>query len=83
MDNIKRTNNDVQHTTQKTKDRQATITPLQSWGELACPGRLRSSCSTYGTRRATIVTNPVIKCAYSMLLFTKNRNMEQIYKIYR
>jgi hypothetical protein len=33
MDKIKRTNNDVQNTTQKTKDR-ATRTPLNTGGEL-------------------------------------------------
>ena len=34
----KRTNNDLQNTTQKTKD-QATRTPLKAWGELRCSGR--------------------------------------------
>jgi len=29
-------------------------------GELRCSGSVRSSCSTCGTRRVTVVTNPVI-----------------------
>jgi hypothetical protein len=45
--------------THKTKDR-VTRTPLKTWGELSCSGRLSSSCSTSGTRRVNLVTNPVI-----------------------
>jgi hypothetical protein len=41
----KRTNNDLQNTTQKNKDR-AKQTPLKTSGELRCPGRVSSSCST-------------------------------------
>jgi len=37
-------NNDLQNTTQKTKDR-ATRTTLKSGGELRCSGRVSSSCS--------------------------------------
>ena len=55
----KRTNNDLQNTTQKTKDR-TTRTPLKPGGELRCSGRVSSSCSISGTRRVTLVTNPVI-----------------------
>ena len=50
----KRTNNDLQSTTQKTKDR-ATRTPLKTGSELRCSGRESSSCSTSGTRHVTIV----------------------------
>jgi hypothetical protein len=52
-------NNDLQNTTQKTKDR-TTRTPLKTWDELRYSGRVSSSCSTSGTRRLTLVTNPVI-----------------------
>jgi len=44
--------------THKTKDR-LTRTPLKTWGELRCSGRVGSSCSTSGTRRVNIVTNQV------------------------
>jgi hypothetical protein len=45
--------------TYKTKDR-VTRAPLRTVGELMCSGRVRSSCSTSGTRRVNLVTNPVI-----------------------
>ena len=45
--------------TYKTKDR-VTRTPLRTGGELRCSGRVRSFCSTSGTRRVNLVTNPVI-----------------------
>jgi hypothetical protein len=45
--------------TYKTKNR-VTRTPVKTGGELRCPGRVGSSCSTSGTRRANLVTNPVI-----------------------
>jgi hypothetical protein len=51
----KRTRNDLQNTTQKTKDR-ATRTSLKTGDELMCPGRISSSCA----RRVTPVTHPVI-----------------------
>ena len=41
------------------KDR-VTLTPLIPVGELRCSGRVSSSCSTSGTRRVNLVTNPVI-----------------------
>jgi hypothetical protein len=41
----KRTNNDLQNTTQKTKDR-ATRTPPKTGGKLRYSGRVSSSCST-------------------------------------
>jgi hypothetical protein len=55
MTSIKRTNNDKQNITQKTKDR-ATRTPLKIGGKLRCTRRL---CSTCGSRRVTIASNPV------------------------
>ncbi len=55
----KRTNYDLQTITQKNKDR-ATHTPLKTGGELRCPGMVSSSCSTIGTCRVTLVTDPVI-----------------------
>ena len=45
--------------TYKTKDR-VTRTQLKSGGELRCSGRVGSSCSTNGTRRVNLVTNPII-----------------------
>ena len=45
MKKNKRTNNDLQITTQKTKDR--------TRGELRCSGMVNSSCSTCDTRRPT------------------------------
>ena len=42
----------------KTKDR-VTWTPLKFGGELGCSGRVSSSCSTSGTRRVNLITNPV------------------------
>ena len=46
----KRTNNDLQNTTQKTKDR-VTRTPLKTGDELGCSGNAGSSCSTSDTRQ--------------------------------
>ena len=45
--------------THKTKDRVAR-TPLNTGGEHRCSGRVGNSCSTCGTRRVNLVTNPVI-----------------------
>jgi len=42
--------------THQTKDR-VKQTPLKTWGELMCSGRISSSCSTSGTRRVNLVTN--------------------------
>ena len=55
----KRTNNDLQNITEKTKH-QTTRTPLKGGGELEFSWWVSSSCSTCGTRRAAFVTNPVI-----------------------
>jgi hypothetical protein len=45
--------------TYKNKDR-VRRTPLQTGDELMCSERVSSSCSTSGTRRLYLVTNPVI-----------------------
>jgi len=45
--------------THKTKDR-VIRTQLKPGGELKCSRRVNSSCSTSGTRRVNLVTNPVI-----------------------
>jgi hypothetical protein len=52
----KRTNNDLQNITQKTKD-QATRTPLKTWCDLRCSETVCSSCSTCDTRRVTLFIN--------------------------
>jgi hypothetical protein len=44
---------------QTTNDR-VTQTTLKTGGELRCSGRVGSSCSTGGTRRFNLVTNPVM-----------------------
>jgi hypothetical protein len=60
--------------TYKTKDR-ATRTPLKTGCEFRCSGRVGSSCSTSGTRRVNLVTNPVISrdvchaCSMRSLVF--------------
>jgi hypothetical protein len=54
----KRTNNDLQNITHKTKD-QVRRTPLKTRGEVRWSGRVGSSCSTSGTHRVNLVTNPV------------------------
>jgi hypothetical protein len=46
--------------TYKYKDR-VTRTPLKTGGELRCSGRVSSACSTSGTRRVNLVTNPVVR----------------------
>jgi len=46
--------------TYKSKDR-ITRTPLKTGGELRWSRRVSSSCSTSGTRRVNLVTNPVIR----------------------
>jgi phage repressor protein C with HTH and peptisase S24 domain len=47
--------------THKTTDR-VTQTPLQTGGELMCSERTDSSCSTSGTSRVNLITNPMITC---------------------
>jgi len=55
----KSTNNDLQITTQKTKDR-GTQTSLNTEGEHRCSRMVSSCCSSSGTRRVTLVANPLI-----------------------
>ena len=57
--NNKMINNDLQNITQKTKDR-ATQISLKTWGRIQVLRRVSSSCSTSGTCRVTLVTNPEI-----------------------
>ena len=52
----KRTNSDLQNITHKTKDR----VTRETGGELVFSGRASSSCSTSGTHRVTLGTNPVV-----------------------
>ena len=52
----KRTNNDLQTFTQKTKDR-VTRTSLKTGSELWCCGRVSRSCPTCGISRVSLVTN--------------------------
>ena len=54
----KRTNNDLQNTTQKTTDLE-TRAPLKP-GCAMCQGSASTTCSTSGTLRIALVTNPVI-----------------------
>ena len=49
----RRTNNDLQNIKWKKPN-------TKTWGELRCSGKVRSSCSTCGTRHFTLVTNPVV-----------------------
>ena len=63
--NDNRTNNDLQITTHKTKDRVTRIL-LKPGGELRCFGRVSSSCSTSGTHRVTLVTNPAYVIGISL-----------------
>ena len=63
--------------TYKTKDR-VTRTPLKTGGELMCSGRVSSSCSTGGTRRFNLVTNPVIRID----LFAYSRFASKIIRYY-
>jgi predicted phage tail protein len=58
----KRTNYNLQNTTQKTKN-QAHRIPIITGGERMCSGRVGSSCSTSGNRRVNLVTNPGISHA--------------------
>ena len=54
--------------THKIKDQVIiTRTPLKTGGELKCPGRVSSTCSTCGTRRIILVTNPVICHKYVLI----------------
>ena len=50
---------DKQRSTKHTHKTKETRTPLKTGGELRFSGRVSSSCSTSGTRRVNLVTNPV------------------------
>jgi hypothetical protein len=54
--------------THKTKDRVTRI-PLKTGGELRCSGRVSNSCSTSGTRRVNLVTNPMISHEWGKVFF--------------
>ena len=69
---VKRTNNDIQDTTLKTKER-ATQTPLKTGGELRFSRRVSSSCSTSATHCVTFVTNPVISHEWRKIVIKTNR----------
>ena len=58
----KKTNNDLQIITQKTKD-QVTRTPLKTRSELRCSGRVSSSCSTCVTRLVSLINTVYLKMA--------------------
>ena len=63
-----RTNNELRNITHKTKDRSTRI-PLNTRGELRCFGRVTSSCSTSGTRRATFVYDDAIDFNINILFY--------------
>ena len=54
--NTMSTNNDLQSTSKKTKDR-ATKTPLKTKGERRCSGRVGTSCFSSDTCRVTLLIN--------------------------
>jgi hypothetical protein len=60
MENVQKDKQRSTKHTCKTTDR-VTRTPLITGGQLMCSERVSSSCSTSGTRRVNIVTNPVIR----------------------
>ena len=55
----KGTNNDLQNTMRKTRDR-VTRTQLKTRGDLMCSGMVSSSCSISDTCRVALVTKQVI-----------------------
>jgi 3'-phosphoadenosine 5'-phosphosulfate sulfotransferase (PAPS reductase)/FAD synthetase len=59
MTESRRTNIDLQNTNHKTKDR-VTRTTRKIGNELKYPGRVSNCCSTCGTHRVTLATNPMI-----------------------
>jgi hypothetical protein len=52
--------NYLQNMTHKAKDRVTRTLPIPG-GELRCSEKVSSPCSTSGTRRVTLVKNPVIR----------------------
>ena len=69
-----RTNNNLQNITQKTNDR-TTRTPLKTRSELMCSGRVSSSCTTFGNRRVSLVTHPMLSHEWGKdrIVITTNR----------
>ena len=67
--------------TYKTKDR-VTRTALKTGCERRCSGRVGSSCSTSGTRRVNLVTNPVIsrELGKDREVFTTSKVLSRMYK---
>ena len=65
--------------THKTKDR-VTRTPLKSGSELRCSGRVSNSCSTSGTRRVILVTNPVISHEWGAQLWNNMKGLIIIFE---
>ena len=60
----KRTNNALQNTTQKTKDR-ATRTPLETGDEIRCSRMVGTSCSISDTRRVILVKTWISKVVHT------------------
>jgi hypothetical protein len=62
------------------------MNPTKSQGELGCSGRVNSSCSTSGTRRVNLVTNPVISHEWGKdweVLMTSGTYMLSLWHRYR
>ena len=78
--NDNRTNNGLQNTTQKTKDR-VTRTSLKTGEELRCSGRVGISFSTNGIHHVTLVTNPVKSHGRvkDRIVITRNRTYHSSY----
>jgi hypothetical protein len=72
----KRTNNDPQSTTQKTKGR-ATRIPLKTGGELGCSGRVGNSYSTSGTHCVTLKFDCYRSCDCAELEKKKSRRYQR------
>jgi hypothetical protein len=74
-------NNDLQNTTQKTKDL-ATRTPLKTGGKPTCSGREICSCSSSGNRRVRWNAKRICAALYQHCWFEssrgKNRNTKQL-----
>ena len=77
--NDKMTNNDLQNTTQKTKD-WATQRLLKTRGELMFLWGVSNFCSTCGTRRVTLFTNSVISHEWGTdrIMIATNRNISMV-----
>ena len=68
--NTMSTNKNLQSTTKKTKDR-ATRTPLKTKAERMCSGRVRTSCFSSDTRRATLLINDKGCIVMVVIILTK------------